>query len=291
MAAVPARQRVKDTPGKILPKIENKAPATGTAAKRGTKLKSIAKKSPKTVPDLPLKASPDPLAPFSPGTNTKKLSAADALVAADRERITNLSKQAREAEKNGNKLLAEAKITEAREILKPYLPKKPGDNWDEIIKRLDVSSPKDGAVFWSGTAHQAKITGQSDAARAFAEKIGGVTLETTPGGRIIDNWAEVNDKFKWNADAGDPPWSSELWGGVSKKYAEAATGQVNLVQTPNKLWDPTTVWHSQEKPTLDYLQKIGQISDIKIHVVDASSATQQLSQGYIEQLLKFDQRP
>ena len=290
-AAVPARQRVKDTPGKAIPKIDNAAPAPSAARKRPTKPKPTAKKLSKTIPDSPIKEKPDPFTPSSPGTNTTKLTAADALVVADRERITQLSKQAREAEKIGDKVLADAKIKEAREILSPYVPKNAGDNWDQIIKRLDVSSPKDGAVFWSGTAYQSKITGQGDAARSFAEKIGGVTLETTPGGRIIDNWAEVNNKFKWNEDAGDPPWLSELWGGVSKKYAEAATGQVNLIQTPNKLWDLTTVWHSQEKPTLAYLQRIGKVSDIKIHVVDASSATQQLPQGYIEQLLKFGQRP
>lgn len=291
VAAVPVKQRIKDTPGKMLAKIEYKGPAAGAAPKKHAKPKPIAKKPSKAVPDPTIKDSPDPLKPLSPGVNTKKLSAADALVVADRERITQLSKEAREAEKTGDKALAASKIEEAREILRPHLPKNPGDNWDEIVKRLDVSSPKDGAVFWSGTAHQAKTLGQQDAARAFAEKIGGVTLETTPGGRIIDEWKEVNSKFPWNADSGPPPWTSQLWGDVSKKYAEGASGQVNLVQTPNKLWDPATVWHTQEKPTLSHLQKMGQISDIKIHVVDASSATQKLPESYIEQLLKFDQRP
>jgi hypothetical protein len=286
-AAAPSVQRVKDTPGKALPKVEDKVPAAKAAPKPGSKPKPSSKGAPKTPP----KASPDPIKPPDPGPNAKKQAIADAAVAADRERITQLSKEAREAEKNGDKALAAAKIEEARALLRPHLPKNPTDSWDEVIKRLDVSSPKDGAVFWSGTAYQAKETGRPDAARAFAEKIGGVTLETTPGGRIIDGWDEVNKGYPWNGSKGDPPpWGSDLWGGVSEKYANAASGQVNVVQTPNKLWDPTTIWHTQEKPTLLYLQEMGQISDINIHVVDASSATKALPQNYVEQLLEFDQR-
>ncbi|SEO39803.1 hypothetical protein SAMN05428959_107196 [Duganella sp. CF517] len=291
VAAVPAKQRVRDTPGKVLAKVEDEAPAAGATLKPTTKPAPKPKGTPKPVPDPPLKDSPHPGKPPDDGANTKKQAAADATAAADLERVTQLSNEAKEAEKSGDTALAAAKIKEARDILEPHLPKNPGDNWDEVIKRLDVSSPKDGAVFWSGTSYQAKLTGHPDAARTFAEKIGGVTLETTPGGRIIDNWPEVNSKFAWNADKGPPPWTSDLWENVSKKYAEAVTGQVNLVQTPAKLWDPTTIWHTQEKPTLTYLQKMGQISEIKVHVVDGSSTTNVLSQGYIEQLLKFDQRP
>ena len=293
VAALPPTQRVKDAPGKALPKVETQTPSSGITPKSNTKqkAKAKAKAQEKARPASPLKDSPASPKPSNEGANTKKQAVADAAVAMDKERITTLSNEARDAQKSGNQALAKAKIDEAREILRPHLPKNPGDNWDEVVKRLDVSSPKDGAVFWSGTADQAKMTGQQDAARAFAEKIGGVTLETTPGGRVIDGWKEVNDKFAWNADSGPPPWSSQLWGGVSKKYAEGATGVVNLIQTPKKLWDPTTVWHTQEKPTLEYLQEMGQISEIKIHVVDASSATQELPKGYIEQLLKFDQRP
>ena len=175
-------------------------------------------------------------------------------------------------------------------MLLPYLPKAPEDTWDEVIKRLDVSSPKDGAFFWSGTAYQAKLSGHPDAARALAEKLGGVTLETTPGGRIIDGWEDL-DKFSWNANAGSPPWASDLWKGISARYANGAVGKVILVQTPSKLWDPTTIWHTQEKPILNYLQEIGQVSGIDVHVVNTNSLTQKLSEGYVEQLLKFDQRP
>jgi hypothetical protein len=287
-ATLPARQAVMDTPGKVLAKGDDSA--AGVAAKTAGR-KAAPKAKPKRPTTTPPKPQPDPVKPPDGGTGTKIQDAADAAVTADRARITRLSEEAREALESGDKALADKKIEECRSILRPYLPKNPGDSWDGVISRLDVSSPKDGAVFWSGTAYQAKATGQADAAREFAKKIGGVTLETTPGGRVIDGWDEVNRGYPWNKDDGPGPWSSDLWKGVSKKYAQGAVGDINVIQTPNKLWDPTTVWHTQEKPALLDLQELGQIGDIKLHVVDGSSATQQLPKGYIDQLLEFDQRP
>lgn len=287
----PAKQRVKDTPGKVLPKKSSEVITPNATSTTVATPRSAGKAQPKRFQENPLKDTPDPVKSTGEGTNTKKQTVADAAVVADRERITQLSKEARDAKKIGNKVLAEAKIEEARNILRPHLPKNPGDNWDEIVKRLDVSSPKDGAVFWSGTAYQAESTGHKDAARAFAEKIGGVTLETTPGGRIIDGWNEVNNGFPWNAESGPPPWASQLWGDASEKYAKNTSGVVNVVQTPNRLWDPKTIWHTQEKPLLLDLLDQGKISEIKMHVVDLNSSTHALSDNYIDQLLTFDQRP
>ncbi|NRR31803.1 hypothetical protein HSX11_16620, partial [Oxalobacteraceae bacterium] len=166
-AKVPVKQRVQDTPGKVLPKVKDK-PATPVTPKTGAKPKPKPVDKPKAAAEPPLKDSPDPVKPPDEGANTKKQAVADAAVAADRERITQLSKEAREAEQNGDKALAAAKIEEARAILRPHLPKTPNDTWDEVIKRLDVSSPKDGAVFWSG---------DPKAAQRFADGINGVTLE------------------------------------------------------------------------------------------------------------------
>lgn len=289
VAALPVKQRVQDTPGKAIAKVENKKSTAVATAKLRTR--SGFENKPGTASVAPLKNRTDPVKAPDEGANAKKQTVLDVAAAADRDRITQLSKEAREAEKKGDKILAEAKIEEAREILRPYLPKNSTDNWDEVVKRLDVSSPKDGAVFWSGTSYQARMTGQQDAARKFAEQIGGVTLETTPGGRIIDGWDEVNNGFPWNAESGPPPWASQLWEETSEKYAKGTSGVVNLVQTPNKLWDPTTIWHTREKPLLlDRLEQ-GKISEIKMHVVDMSSGTHSLPSNYINQLLKFDQRP
>ncbi|WP_443112900.1 hypothetical protein [Herbaspirillum seropedicae] len=306
----PPTQRVRDTPGQVLPKeTPAAAPPAAPAAKSealparpGTKPagKPAAKPAAKTAPKAadgaggkpPLKDKPDPVDPAKPGPNGKKQAVVDAAAAADRARITQLSNEADAAAKAGDQALAAAKLEEARSILRPYLPKNPGDSWDEVVKRLDVSSPKDGAVFWSGTSGQASKLGQVDAARAYAEKIGGVTLETTPGGRIIDGWDDVNKAYPWNASGGQPgPYASGLWGSVSEKYANGASGVVNVVQTPEKLWDAGTVWHNSEKPLLMDLKKTtGQITDIKMHVVDLGGQSHPLSDNYIGDLLKFDQR-
>lgn len=292
VAVLPAKQRVRDSPSKVIPRAEGKSSNASNIVKSKKNSVSKPKDKLKASPATTLKDKPDPVKPPDEGANAKKQAVADAAAAADRERITQLSKEARDAEKTGNSELAKKKIKAAQDILRPYLPAKNSNgSWDEVVKRLDVSSPKDGAVFWSGTAYQAKIAGQPDAARVFAEKIGGVTLETTPGGRIIDGWDEVNNGYPWNAEHGQPPWASQLWEEVSEKYAKATSGVVNLIQTPNKLWDPTTIWHTKEKPMLlDRLEQ-GKISEIRMHVVDMSSGTHNLPATYINQLLKFDQRP
>jgi hypothetical protein len=134
-----------------------------------------------------------------------------------------------------------------------------------------------------------KGLGQADAAREFAEKMGGVTLETTPGGRIIDDWPDIN-KLAWDADSGSPPFSGPLWQAVSEKYAESTSGIVNVVQTPDKTWSPKTVWHNQEKPLILDRLDTGKVDGIQMHVVDLSGSTHQPSPSYVDQLLKFDQR-
>lgn len=295
-AEAPKTQRVADATGQSVRKLEKEASKTkapkNTEPKPQSKPTGKGKASPKPPEDKPpLKDKADPTHIAHDGKNTKKQEIADPLVAAERERITQLSKEAQEAEKRGDKALAAAKIEEARGVLRPYLPKNPGDSWEPIVQRLDVSSPKDGAVFWSGTAGQARTMGQPDAARVFAEKMGGVTLETTPGGRIIDDWDEVNKGYPWNADSGPPPWSSDLWSATSEKYASGVSGNVNVVQTPDRLWDPRTIWSQQEKPLLLDAQELGKVSNINVHVVDGSGETHLLSPSYTEELLKFDQKP
>lgn len=289
-ATLPAKQAVMDTPGKILAKVDDgAADGMAKAAPKGTS-KPGSKGKPKKSPAPQPKPQPDPIKPTSRRMGTKVQDTADALVIADRERIAQLSNEARNAQKSGDAALAEKKIDEARQILKPHFPTKDGDTWDEVIKRLDVSSPKDGAVFWSGTAGQAKDLGQPDAARAFAEKIGGVTLETTSGGRVIDGWPDINN-LPWDGSTGaSPPFSGPLWEAVSRKYAESTSGVVNVVQTPDRVWSPKTVWHNQEKPLLLDRLETGKIDAIEMHIVDLSSSTHQLSPNYIDQLLKFDQR-
>lgn len=212
--------------------------------------------------------------------------------AQDREEITRLSNEAAEARKAGNDALADAKLAEAREILKPHIPTKPGDTWDGFIERLDVSTPKDGAVLWSGN---------QPAAQKFAEGIGGTTLEATPGGRVINGWDEVNN-IPWSTGKGQAPGSGELWNGTSKKFAQSASGEVHVVQRPVKLWDQETVWHNTEKPEIIKSMESGKVTKVNMYVLNGDSHPSTyaltghsqpvpLSENYVNGLLKLKGAP
>lgn len=100
----------------------------------------------------------------------------------------------------------------------------------------------------------------------YADEIGGTTLEGTPGGNIINNWAELNDHFSgWR---GDPePNGFSLWGGVSSKYAEGATGKVTVVQSAEKAAQGGgDVWKNAEKRILESNTEDGIVTDI-IYIV------------------------
>ena len=282
-APPPATQRIRDVAGRPLAEPKPKPPIAASAAtpepaaKPKPRLKPAAKPPAAEPPKPPLKDKPDPIKPPDEGANTKKQEVLDAAVEADRARITQLSNEMQEAEKAGDTALAAVKRKEAQDILRPHFPKKNStDTWDEVIKRLDVSSPRNGAVFWSG---------DPKAAQKYAESIGGVTLETTPGGRIIDGWKEINVDYPWDKSKGTPPFARDLWAGVSKKYAEGVTGHVNAVQTVDKLNAPYTLWHNVEKPIYLDKYRAGEVSGITMHTLDSAGQLTQLSEDKVKTLL------
>ena len=144
------------------------------------------------------------------------------------------------------------------------------------MNRRDLT-PRDRAVFWSG---------DSKAAQEFAASIGGVTLETTSGGRVIDGWPDLKD-YSWNNSNGEPPFARDLWAGVSEKYAEAASGNVNVLQTTEKLSSTSTLWHNVEKIVLRDKMVTGEITSIKIHELDVHGELHILGAERIRQLLGF----
>lgn len=274
----PAKHRVRDTPGKVLAQHGlNSSKARNATTVEGTATSST-KRTSKALSKSASEGVPDAAVPHGAEPNTKRQAAVDAVAAADRERITQLSREAKDAEKIGDTVKAEKKIEEARNILRPYLPKNPGDSWDEVIKRLDVSSPRDGAVFWSGDAK---------AAQKFAEKIGGVTLETSSGGRIIDGWDDVNKGYVWDARYGDPPYAKDLWAGVSKKYVEGVEGKVSAVQSSEKLWDSRTIWHTVEKPIIQDKIMTREVSSVSIYTINKGGEYVALSENYVKSLLRL----
>lgn len=173
-------------------------------------------------------------------------------VAQDREAITRLSEEAETLRKQGVKDADNPKLAEARSILEPYVKAK---NWDEVVARLNVSSPKDKATFWSG-----------EAAKAHAEKKGLVILETTPGGRFIDGWVKEKKmpELEWGNGGKD------MWSRLSEKYAKGASGKVTVLQTAAKAAEgggPT--WKEVELPVIEKLMDKGYVSEIEIQILPA----------------------
>jgi hypothetical protein len=247
VAAAPATQRVRDTPGKVLAKVEDAAPAADA------KPKPAAKPKPKTaepIPDPPLKDNPDPVKPPDDGANTKRQAVADAAAAADKDRITQLSK--------------EGKISEAQAILQPHLDaaksaKTPAEKrtaMDAIVARLDVTSDKE-KMFWSGN---------KDLAAKIAIKKGKTILEQTPGGRVIDGWDDLNNTFSWNpVDMKPHGW--DLWGNVSSNYSKDALGEIDIIQDFEKFPGGGPTWRGREWPTI---VNEGKVSSINILSMDRS---------------------
>lgn len=79
-----------------------------------------------------------------------------------------------------------------------------------------------------------------------------------------------------------------MWKGVSQKYAEGVTGDVNVIQTSDKLWDQQTIWHTQERDTLLSRQADGLVGDINISVLNNSGEAVQLPASYVDTLLYFE---
>ncbi|BFM19617.1 hypothetical protein [Gilvimarinus japonicus] len=223
----------------------------------------------------------EPTGPAGNGGKVKKKQKVIRTAAQDRKEITKLSNEANVARKHGDYKLADKKLAEAREILKPHIPQKPGDTWDGFIERLDVSTPKDGATLWSGS---------QTSAQQFAESIGGSTLEGTPGGRVIDGWSDIKN-IPWESEVGQAAGSGELWNGVSRKFANSATGEIHVIQTSKKLWDQGTVWHNTEKPIIRDSYSTGRITNVNMHVLNGKNQAIPLSENYVNDLLDLEGIP
>jgi hypothetical protein len=246
VAALPAKQRVRDTPGKVLAKVEDKASGVVDKTTAHSNVAPLPKSEPKT--GLLVKYSPDPIKPPDEAVNTKKQMVADAAVAADRERITQLSN--------------DGKIGEAQAILQPYVDaakdaktiEQKRAAMNSIVERLDVTSDKE-KMFWSGNKELAK---------KIATKKGKTILEQTPGGRVIDGWEDLNNTFSWDPkDIG--PYGWDLWGDVSANYSRDAVGEIDIIQDFAKFPKGGPTWREREWATI--VQE-GRVSSMNIFGMD-----------------------
>ena len=119
---------------------------------------------------------------------------------------------------------------------------------DMAHNSLDFSTAKDGAIFWSG--------GNMKTAQDWALANGKTTLEQTRGGKILDDLDLFNPK---NGLTGNQ--AAEVWNIASKRFAESASGDINVFSTGAKRFGPfgERTWWRIEKPELLKNKNVGTI--------------------------------
>jgi hypothetical protein len=176
-----------------------------------------------------------------------------------RARLAALSEQAAEAQRRGDFPLARARLEEARQNLREWVLDNPDipniDRPAALAERLDLSTPRDRGAFWSGP-------GTKQAAEQEY-----VTLAKTNGGRIVDDWDELGQRFP-GTDRDPPPNGYTLWATLSEKYADGITGEVHVFQTPEvAARGGGYIWRTVEQPVLLERQASGDVGDIVIQIV------------------------
>jgi hypothetical protein len=101
----------------------------------------------------------------------------------------------------------------------------------QTVDSLDFSTPRNGAVFYSGPGQGARAT-------AFAERTGGMTIEMTQGGRYLSE----------NLSGFTRAQQDLIWQRASTPFAEGASGRINAFI---KGADPSRTFRTIEEPLLD----------------------------------------
>ncbi len=100
------------------------------------------------------------------------------------------------------------------------------DYYMDLANKLDVSTPRNGAVFYLGPGNRARANGK-------------FTFETTAGGRYLDSLNLYDKLPKEQADM--------IWRRMSERYAQAATGNTyGFVKGSNI----ESIFNTIEYPTL-----------------------------------------
>ncbi|PUZ25395.1 hypothetical protein DCC81_13955 [Chitinophaga parva] len=110
---------------------------------------------------------------------------------------------------------------------------------DLATNHLDFSTTKDGAVFWSGS--------RMETAQAWAAANGKTTLEQTVGGKYLDDLKLFSPGSPLSGKE-----AAEIWDIASKRFADNASGEVNVFSTGAKrigAYGERTWWRI-EKPAL-----------------------------------------
>ncbi|MBW2956291.1 hypothetical protein, partial [Hafnia paralvei] len=106
----------------------------------------------------------------------------------------------------------------------------------DTVEQLNVSTPENDAVFYSGK-------GAREDAEIFVQEHGKMTLESTPGGKWLDDLKLFEDGvvgIKRN-DA------LEIWKKTSRRYAENASGiSIGILNSPRI----ESIFNTMEYPAL-----------------------------------------
>ncbi|MFO0605081.1 MAG: PAAR-like domain-containing protein [Polyangiales bacterium] len=169
-----------------------------------------------------------------------------AQIDADRARISELSNESDALRKAGDEVGANAKLAEARAILQPSLDQ--GDVAG-IIDRLDVSTAPGKGYLWSGGF---KNLGP------WADKLDVTLLETTTGGRVVNGWDLLNQRFS----------TPEFWGPLSDRYASQLSGDVFALGTDRTIGVGGDIFNYFERPHVELGLVSGQVTNFGFINVD-----------------------
>ncbi|MDF2905352.1 MAG: Rhs family protein [Herbinix sp.] len=180
---------------------------------------------------------------------------ADSMTAADRARYIEINETkffnefSKRASSSG---LESTQISEAYDAIK-------SGEYTKMASYFDTSSPNNRAVFWSGN---------KEGAAAYADDIGGIIMEQTPGGKVFDNWRGLQGMYpEW--DTGTLLDQKPIWNAMSAQYADGAVGDVTYVHIIRN-GEPYygAVWNDIEKKILVKKMWDGKVSNILEVIID-----------------------
>jgi hypothetical protein len=117
-----------------------------------------------------------------------------------------------------------------------------GGAFDDIMQQVEgvnVNTPPNGAVFWSGFRQ-----GNQAAAMKWAQETGRSTIEMTPGGRwltSLDLYGPTSPLTRAQADA--------AWRRLSQRFAQEASGDAYAF-IKGTTFNPRSHFYGTELPTL-----------------------------------------